>query len=56
MCRSTSPLTRGAQALLPYVHDFLPITNLSNLEVIVKALQNLKGRPSAEAYRKRYLA
>lgn len=50
------PLTRGAQALLPYVHDFLPITNLANLEAIVKALNNLKGRPSAEAYRKRYLA
>ncbi len=50
------PLTRGAQALLPYVHDFLPITNLSNLEVIVKALQNLNGRQSAEPYRKRYLA
>ncbi|MDE2747326.1 MAG: VWA domain-containing protein [Chloroflexota bacterium] len=50
------PLTRGAQALLPYVHDFLPITNLANLEVIVKALQNLTSRPSAEAYRARYLA
>ena len=50
------PLTRGAQALLPYVHDFLPITNLANLEAIVKALNNLKGRPSAEGYRKRYLA
>lgn len=50
------PLTRGAQALLPYVHDFLPITNLANLEMIVKALNNLKGRPSAEAYRKQYLA
>ena len=50
------PLTRGAQALLPYVHDFLPITNLANLEAIVKALNNLNSRPSAEAYRKRYLA
>ena len=50
------PLTRGAQALLPYAHDFLPITNLANLEAIVKALNNLKSRPSAEAYRKRYLA
>ncbi len=49
------PLTRGAQALLPYVHDFLPITNLANLEVIAKALQNLAGQPSAEAYRQRYL-
>ncbi len=50
------PLTRGAQALLPYVHDFLPITNLANLEVIVKALQNLNARPSAQAYRLKYLA
>ena len=50
------PLTRGAQALLPYVQDFLPITNLANLEAIVKALNNLKSRPSAEVYRKRYLA
>lgn len=50
------PLTRGAQALLPYVHDFLPITNLANLEAIVKALQNLNARPSADGYRKRYLA
>ncbi len=49
------PLTRGAQALLPYVHDFLPITNLANLEAIVAALQNLNGRPSAEPYRQRYL-
>ncbi len=50
------PLTRGAQALLPYVHDFLPITNLANLEAIVKALGNLNARPSADAYRKRYIA
>lgn len=50
------PLTRGAQALLPYAHDFLPITNLANLEAIVKALNNLNSRPNAEAYRKRYLA
>lgn len=49
------PLTRGAQALLPYVDDFLPITNLSNLEAITKALQDLKARPTATAYRKKYL-
>ena len=49
------PLTRGAQALLPYVDDFLPITNLSNLEAIVKALQDLKARPTAEVYRRQYL-
>ena len=50
------PLTRGAQALLPYVHDFLPITNLANLDAIVRALQNLNARSSAEVYRRRYLA
>ena len=50
------PLTRGAQAILPYAHDFLPITNLANLEVIVKALNNLNAKSSAEVYRKRYLA
>lgn len=49
------PLTRGAQALLPYVDDFLPITNLSNLEAIVNALQDLKARPTAEPYRKKYV-
>lgn len=49
------PLTRGAQAMLPYVHDFLPITNLANLEMIVEALQNLKARPTADSYRKKYL-
>ena len=48
------PLTRGAQALLPYVDDFLPITNLANLEAIVNALQNLNARPSAEDYRRKY--
>jgi len=49
------PLTRGAQAMLPYVDDFLPITNLSNLEAIVKALQDLKARSTADPYRKKYI-
>lgn len=49
------PLTRGAQAMLPYVHDFLPITNLSNLEAIVDVLQNLDSRPSADTYRRQYV-
>ena len=35
------PLTRGAQAMLPHVNDFLPIRNLANLEVIVQTLQKL---------------
>lgn len=35
------PLTRGAQAMLPYVDDFLPVRNLANLEMIVRELRNL---------------
>lgn len=35
------PLTRGAQAILPYSDDFLPLRNLANLEDLVKALQSL---------------
>ena len=35
------PLTRGAQAMLPHVHDFLPLQNLANLEMVLKALQDL---------------
>jgi hypothetical protein len=35
------PLTRGAQAMLPFVDDFLPVRNLSNLEMIVRELQKL---------------
>ncbi len=35
------PLTRGAQALLPNVDDFLPLRNLANLEDLVTALQSL---------------
>jgi hypothetical protein len=35
------PLTRGAQALLPHVDDFLPIANLANLEALAQALAGL---------------
>ncbi len=38
------PLTRGAQAMLPFVDDFLPLRNLDNLEMVVKALQALTWR------------
>ncbi len=38
------PLTRGAQALLPYVDDFLPIRNLANLEMLVKELKRVDWR------------
>lgn len=49
------PLTRGAQAMLPYIDDFLPIRNLANLEVIVKALQNLNRKSTAAPFRRQYL-
>ncbi len=35
------PLTRGAQAMLPHVDDFLPVRNLANLEILVRELQKL---------------
>lgn len=42
------PLTRGAQAMLPYTDDFLPLRNLANLEMIIHELQKLNWRrPSA---------
>ena len=44
------PLTRGAQALLPHVDDFLPLRNLANLEAIVKALQNLNRQRGSRRY------
>ncbi len=37
------PLTRGAQAILPFADDFLPLRNLSNLEAILAELQKLRG-------------
>lgn len=38
------PLTRGAQALLPSVDDFLPIANLANLEQVARALQKIEWK------------
>lgn len=35
------PLTRGMQAALPYIDDFLPVHNLSSLEVLAEHLQTL---------------
>jgi len=35
------PLTRGAQAILPYVDDFMPIRNLANLEMLGRELRRL---------------
>ncbi|MBK7894066.1 MAG: VWA domain-containing protein [Anaerolineaceae bacterium] len=42
------PLTRGMQAALPYIDDFLPVHNLASLEELATHLQNLTAekRPS----------
>ena len=36
------PLTRGIQAALPYVDDFLPVHNLESLEQLADHLQRLE--------------
>jgi len=43
------PLTRGMQAALPYIDDFMPVHNLASLEDLAHHLQNLTndGRPSS---------
>jgi uncharacterized protein len=41
------PLTRGAQAMLPHVDDFLPVRNLANLEAIARELQNVDWKRAA---------
>ncbi|MCC7448491.1 MAG: VWA domain-containing protein [Anaerolineae bacterium] len=38
------PLTRGAQAMLPFVDDFLSIRNLANLETLARELQRVDWR------------
>jgi uncharacterized protein with von Willebrand factor type A (vWA) domain len=38
------PLTRGIQAALPYVDDFLPVHNLESLESLAIALTDVTGR------------
>ena len=35
------PLTRGIQAALPYIDDFLPVHNLASLEQLGELLQKL---------------
>ncbi|PJF41749.1 MAG: VWA domain-containing protein [Chloroflexi bacterium] len=45
------PLTRGAQAMLPFVDDFLPIRNLANLETLVRKLWRVSWRrPERPSY------
>jgi len=38
------PLTRGMQAALPYIDDFLPVHNLTSLEDLAEHLAGLDGR------------
>jgi len=38
------PLTRGMQAALPYVDDFLPVGNVANLEKVVQMLDSIPVR------------
>jgi uncharacterized protein with von Willebrand factor type A (vWA) domain len=41
---SYEPLTRGMQAALPYIDDFLPVHNLTSLEDLAEHLAGLDGR------------
>lgn len=41
------PLTRGMQAALPYIDDFLPVHNLASLEQLAAHLERLPSRRSA---------
>ena len=38
-----APKTRGIRAALPYIDDFLPVTNFSNLEVVVQVLESVSA-------------
>ena len=41
------PLTRGMQAALPWVDDFLPVHNIASLEELAQHLNQLpRNRPS----------
>lgn len=40
------PLTRGMQAALPFVDDFMPIHNLASLEELMQHLARIDERPS----------
>jgi uncharacterized protein with von Willebrand factor type A (vWA) domain len=45
------PLTRGMQAALPFVDDFLPVHNLDSLETLADVLKRLPPRRSARPNR-----
>jgi uncharacterized protein len=40
------PLTRGIQAALPHINDFLPVHNLASLEDLANRLADLNRRPN----------
>jgi uncharacterized protein len=46
------PLTRGMQAALPFVDDFLPVHNLASLEALAEHLNRLPPRRSRSAARR----
>ncbi len=41
---SYRPLTRGMQAAMPYVDDFLPVHNLNSLEALARHLNSLSPK------------
>lgn len=45
------PLTRGAQAILPYVDEFLPLRNLANLEMIMRELRRVDWKRAGRSTR-----
>lgn len=45
------PLTRGIQAALPFIDDFLPVHNLASLEELGEHLQQLSGERSVKGLR-----
>ena len=45
------PLTRGMQAALPFVDDFLPVHNLASLEALAEHLNSLPSQRPARARR-----
>jgi uncharacterized protein with von Willebrand factor type A (vWA) domain len=49
------PLTRGIQAALPHIHDFLPVHNLASLEGLAERLADL-NHPSKRGHYARYSA
>jgi uncharacterized protein with von Willebrand factor type A (vWA) domain len=53
--REYQPLTRGMQAALPFVDDFLPVHNLASLESLAEHLNKLPKRRAARKGRQSYV-